>query len=212
MKTTDRLEADAPAVRLTETVSQSNRQLMEKAIKMMNDKQKHHLTSDSVSGRHRGVGPRRSQTQPATFYIWRSVTEPPQWDTMTPLVWCWKKSCTCTGGGRLTHAGGVAVGVGNLLRQLLLGASVCLVVLLLVLHQDFSHQLHRAGQRHTGLQLTGVWTETGGRLINNNGKKGTLCCKSFLPHKCSNKWHWLTEGDKSTNYWKKSSFLWVIKM
>lgn len=61
--------------------------------------------------------------------------------------------CTCTWGGRLTHTGRIAVGVGNLLRQLLLGAAVRLVVFLLVLHQDLPHQLHRAGQWHASLQL-----------------------------------------------------------
>lgn len=60
---------------------------------------------------------------------------------------------TCAGRRRLAHAGRVAVRVGNLLGQLLLGASACLVVLLLVLHQDLPHQLHRARQRHARLQL-----------------------------------------------------------
>lgn len=53
----------------------------------------------------------------------------------------------------LAHAGRVAVRVGDLLGQLLLGAFSGLVVLLLVLHQDLPHQLHGAWQRHTGLQL-----------------------------------------------------------
>lgn len=52
--------------------------------------------------------------------------------------------CTCAGGGGLTHTGGITVGVGHLLRQLLLGTSIGLVVFLLVLYQDFTHQLHRA--------------------------------------------------------------------
>lgn len=51
---------------------------------------------------------------------------------------------TCARRRGLAHAGGIAVRVGDLLGQFLLGAPVRLVVFLLVLHQDLPHQLHGA--------------------------------------------------------------------
>lgn len=60
---------------------------------------------------------------------------------------------TCAGGRGLTHAGRVAAGAGRLLSQLLLGAAVRFVGILLVFDEDFPHQVHWARQRNTGLQL-----------------------------------------------------------
>lgn len=96
-----------------------------------------------------------------------------QRDSMARFVGCACVflGCTCARRWGLTHTGGVAVGVGNLLRQFLLGASISLVVLLLVLHQDLPHQLHWAGKRHTRLQLVGA--DKGKR--DQNESKGRSC-------------------------------------
>lgn len=80
----------------------------------------------------------------------------------------------------LAHAGRVAARVGDLLGQLLLGASAGLVVLLLVLHQDLPHQLHRARQRHAGLQLQ----RQGEKLTQSGGARRRWTCRTCGKH-CS---------------------------
>lgn len=60
---------------------------------------------------------------------------------------------TCTGRGRLTHAGRVTVGIGGLLRKLLLRAAFVLVGVLFVLDEDLSQKVHGTGQSNGWIQL-----------------------------------------------------------
>lgn len=118
---------------------------MESAIKVMDDKQKQHSAKAFQSPDGMKASTWLLKWLPfghISCEVINSTASPEQW-------WV----CTCARRRRLAHAGRIAAGVGNLLRQFLLGAPVCLVVLLLVLDQDFTHQLHGAGKGHSRLQL-----------------------------------------------------------